>query len=153
VKPDTSLLQQIYVLWNETMPQIFSAQNLVVSLTMQPLAGNFLKAGALNGGNVLGLDASESPLAVLTLTIQYTDKGSDALIASTSRALFQKIEALAAKSGDLNPWFYLNYADVTQNVIGSYGAANVQKLKAASVSYDPFGFFQTVQPGGFKVRP
>lgn len=119
---------------------------------MQPIAGNFLKVGPQNGGNVLGLDASESPLVVLTLTIQYTDKGSDALITSTSRTLFQKIEALAAKSGELNPWFYLNYADSTQDVIGSYGAANVQKLKAASASVDPFGFFQKVQPGGFKVR-
>jgi len=119
---------------------------------MQPIAGNFLKAGPQNGGNVLGLDPSEGPLVVLTLTIQYTDKGSDALIASTSRGLFQKIEALAAKSGGLNPWFALNYADVTQDVIASYGAANAQKLKAASASFDPFGFFQKVQPGGFKVR-
>ena len=152
VKPVVSLLQQIYLLWNTTVPLISSAENLICSLTLQPLPVSFLNAGPLNGGNVLGLSSSGGPLVVLTLTVQYTSKSSDELIACTTRELFRKIDALAKETASSNPWKYLNYADVTQDVIGSYGATNVQKLKAASASIDPTGFFQRVQPGGFKVR-
>jgi hypothetical protein len=151
VKPVVSLLQQIYLLWNATVPLISSAENLIGSFTLQPLSVNFLNAGPLNGGNSLGLSSSGGPLVVLTLTVQYTSKDSDELIAYTTRELFSKINALAEETVGLDPWKYLNYADVTQDVIGSYGAANVQKLKAASASVDPTGFFQRVQPGGFKV--
>jgi hypothetical protein len=152
VKPVESLLQQIYLLWNATVPLISSAENLICSLTFQPLPVSFLKAGPLNGGNVLGLSPSGGPLVVLTLTVQYTSRASDELIACTTRDLFRKIDALAEGAASLNPWKYLNYADVTQDVIGSYGAANVHKLRAASANVDPTAFFQRVQPGGFKMR-
>jgi hypothetical protein len=110
-----------------------------------------LKVGPLNGGNSLGLSSAGGPLVVLTLTVQYTSRSSDSIITSTTRGLFTSIEALASQTGDLNPWIYVNYADVTQDVIASYGAANVQKLNAVGARVDPRGFFQKAQPGGFKL--
>lgn len=46
---------------------------------------------------------------------------------------------------------YLNYATKDQDPISSYGAANVQKLKAASRKYDPEQVFQKLVTGGFKL--
>ncbi|KAF7854228.1 hypothetical protein EAF04_010525 [Stromatinia cepivora] len=151
IKPSKSLLQQIYLLWNETVPQVSSAANLVYSLTLQPLPASMLNIGDLNGGNILGLNGSDGPLVVLTLTAQYTSAESDSIIESTTRQLTTAIKTLASGTGDLNPWVYLNYADRTQDVISSYGSANVKKMRAVSARVDPWGFFQKVQPGGFKL--
>lgn len=110
-----------------------------------------LDAGALNGGNVLGVDSSLGPLVVLTLTAKYTSASSDSLVKSTTRALFKDIGALAKQTGDLSPWIYLGYADASQDVIPSYGKANMEKMKTVSKRVDPSGVFQKVQPGGFKL--
>jgi hypothetical protein len=45
----------------------------------------------------------------------------------------------------------LDYADITQDPLASYGAENVKKMKAAAKKYDPQGVFQNLVPGGFKI--
>lgn len=110
-----------------------------------------LAKSSTNGGNSLGLTAADGPLVVLTLTTQYTSAESDTLVTSTSRDLFTKIQALATAQNASNPFIYGNYADATQPVIASYGTANQKALKKVSKRVDPKGFFQTVQPGGFKL--
>ncbi|KAH8654974.1 hypothetical protein BGZ60DRAFT_519104 [Tricladium varicosporioides] len=151
VKANEHLLQQIYLLWNATVPSVNSAQNLVYSLTFQPLPVSMLNTGPSTGGNMLGLDSSNGPLVVLTLTAQYTSSSSDAVITATTRALFAAIRDLAAQSNNLISWVYLNYADKEQDVINSYGVQNVAKLRAVARKFDPTGFFQKIQPGGYKL--
>jgi hypothetical protein len=46
---------------------------------------------------------------------------------------------------------YLDYADITQNPLASYGAENVKKMKEAAKKYDPSEVFQKLVPGGFKI--
>jgi hypothetical protein len=46
---------------------------------------------------------------------------------------------------------YLNYADGTQDPIGSYGEENERKIREVAAKYDPLGAFQKLCPGGFKV--
>lgn len=104
-----------------------------------------------NGPNTLGLDSSETPLVLLALTTQYSSAASDGIIESTTRELFQNIESLARETDDFVGWKFLNYADVTQDVIGGYGEDNAARLREVSKRVDPKGFFQTTQPGGFKL--
>lgn len=53
---------------------------------------------------------------------------------------------------DLNfDWEYINYADETQDLLGSYGADNVRRLRDVSEGYDPEQVFQTLCRGGFKL--
>lgn len=126
-------------------------QNLIYSLTFQPVAKSMITASVNNGGNSLGLESADGPLVVLTLTASYTDATADETVVSTSRSLFSEITAAATKANALNPWIYYNYAASTQEVIASYGAASVKNLKAVSARVDPKGFFQKIQPGGFKL--
>lgn len=90
-------------------------------------------------------------MVLLTLTTQYSTPESDAIVGTTTRDLFKDIESLAKETDDFVEWKFLNYADVTQEVIGGYGEENVAKLREVSKRVDPEGFFQTTQPGGFKV--
>lgn len=57
-----------------------------------------------------------------------------------------------AKSNGLwNKWVYLNYASDAQDPIIGYAVENIEKLKAASLKYDPKGLFQKNVPGGYKL--
>jgi hypothetical protein len=63
----------------------------------------------------------------------------------------EDISKLARSMGLLHEFQYLNYADPSQDPIGSYGPENVQSLSKASRKYDPKGIFQRQVPGGFKL--
>jgi hypothetical protein len=54
------------------------------------------------------------------------------------------------KRGNLE-WVYLNYADSSQDPLGSYGEENIRKMKEAAAKYDPQQVFQNLCPGGFKI--
>ncbi|UZP34741.1 hypothetical protein NXS19_002557 [Fusarium pseudograminearum] len=58
--------------------------------------------------------------------------------------------AATIEGGNLE-WTYLNYADKTQNPLGSYGLENIRKMKDAAAKYDPGQVFQKLVPGGFKI--
>jgi hypothetical protein len=75
----------------------------------------------------------------------------DALFTAAINAQIDGINAFAASLGKSNPWIYTNYADVSQNPLAGYGAANIAKIKAAAAKYDPTAIFQRLQPGGFKI--
>ena len=68
------------------------------------------------------------------------------LMARTAEA-----KATAAARGLAVDLAYANYADASQDVLGSYGEENVALLRAVSSRYDPAGVFQRRVPGGFKV--
>lgn len=50
-----------------------------------------------------------------------------------------------------NPLVYLNYADFSQDPLGSYGEESVRFMKKVAREYDPAGKFQRMVPGGFKI--
>lgn len=66
-------------------------------------------------------------------------------------AMIQRIEAFSSSVGSNEDFIYLNYADTTQDPLGSYGAANVEHIRQVANKYDPHGFFQRRVPGGFKI--
>jgi hypothetical protein len=75
----------------------------------------------------------------------------DALFQQAGADLVDRIRAYAVSIGADNPYLYLDYADITQDPLASYGAENVKKMKAAAKKYDPEGVFQNLVPGGFKI--
>lgn len=53
--------------------------------------------------------------------------------------------------GGLLEWCYLNYADKSQDPLGSYGEENLRLLREVARRYDPDEVFQKLCPGGFKI--
>ena len=100
----------------------------------------------------MGLDTVTENGVLWTGTIQL-DLEEPALAVAHAR-----LGEMAAQLGeyattlDANlPLVYLNYADVSQNPLGSYGKLNVQHIRRVAAKYDPTGVFQTRVPGGFKI--
>lgn len=46
---------------------------------------------------------------------------------------------------------YLNYSDISQDPLRTYGESNVKQMQKVAIKYDPTGIFQRRVPGGFKI--
>jgi hypothetical protein len=75
----------------------------------------------------------------------------DATFEDAQRAFVAEVEAFAKNKGRSHPYIYLPYAFHDQQPLESYGAVNVDKIRAAARKHDPEGVFQTMVPGGFKI--
>lgn len=103
---------------------------------------------------------SPSPFPSLNLTAHHTvlllaalwpTTASNPLVSQTAQTLLSAINNRARDMNLLHEFQYLNYAEPSQDPIGSYGDENVESLRRASREYDPRGVFQRQVPGGFKL--
>jgi hypothetical protein len=83
--------------------------------------------------------------------ISWQGAEQDALFQTAGTDLVDRIRDYAKSIGADNPYLYLDYADETQDPLASYGTENVEKMRAAANKYDPWGVFQNLVPGGFKI--
>lgn len=90
-------------------------------------------------------------VAVYEPYFAWEDSKEDELFESHARKLRDDISEYAASVGADNPFIYLDYADIGQRPLESYGPENVAKIRAAAAKYDPEGVFQHMMPGGFKI--
>lgn len=117
----------------------------------QPVPTLFAEHGKAKGGNVLGLDRFDETLIMYEPYFAWEDSAEDELFEGHAQKLREDISAYAVSIGSDNPFLYLDYADISQKPLESYGPENVAKIRAAAAKYDPKGVFQNMMPGGFKI--
>lgn len=84
--------------------------------------------------------------------ITWVDPAQDRTIWDVSQRITQRCTD-AAKAKNLSlPYLFMNTAGKMQNVLNSYGAANVQTIKATAAKYDPGQVFQKLLNDGFLIR-
>ncbi|EJP63046.1 6-hydroxy-D-nicotine oxidase [Beauveria bassiana ARSEF 2860] len=103
------------------------------------------------GGNVLGLENVEQDQLVLWLVSRWNDAGLDATMEDARQKFIDAAVSVGQKHGTYSPFIYLNYASPKQDPLCGYGAENFAFMKTVAKKYDPFGVFQRLQPGGFKL--
>lgn len=81
----------------------------------------------------------------------WDDTSSNLVVATTTRDLETRLNAIAKEMGLLHRFQYMNYANPSQDPIKSYGWDNVRLLREVSREYDPRGVFQEQVNGGFKL--
>jgi hypothetical protein len=85
------------------------------------------------------------------VSVKNGDEAALALAQAELGTMTRKLFTFAKSEGTANDWIYMNYADVTQDSLGSYGPENVKFMKEVAKRYDPHGFWQERVPGGFKL--
>ncbi|OQU98803.1 FAD binding domain-containing protein [Cladophialophora immunda] len=105
-----------------------------------------------NGGNVLGLSGSEEPLLLYNPTPKWLDAEYDSIIAETVNTVLSKTRAEALRTGQDSDFMYMNYASEWQHPVASYGTEMHKFMQDVAERYDPFGLFQRLQPGSFKLH-
>ena len=88
---------------------------------------------------------------VILVAALWSNSTANDLVENKAGEAVDGIAKLANSMGLLHEFQYLNYADPSQNPIGSYGPENVQNLRKTSRKYDPKEVFQRQVPGGFKL--
>lgn len=142
--PDPATYFQLFKSWENAMPKLANVEGIYVEFLVQPHP-------VTNGTNLFGLKAGKTDDVMVDMTSAYTNKADDALVAQVLTDVVNQQKQLLKKSNYLIDFIYLNYADISQQVLQSWGSSNVNKLKAASKKYDLSGVFQTQVPGGFKI--
>ncbi|KAI5804956.1 hypothetical protein EDC01DRAFT_626861 [Geopyxis carbonaria] len=116
------------------------------SLVPQPVGARHVRKAR---GNPMGLgDAPHTWWGIFT---DWADPEHDDTLRQLGQDIGRKIDALAQAQGRHVPYIFMNDAAADQEVLQSYGAANLQKLRTVSRKYDPQRVFQKQQYGGFKV--
>ena len=100
---------------------------------------------------MFGLTPGKTDYVLIDMTAAYDNASDDALVESVINDIVKQQRALLKSSKYLVDFIYLNYADISQNVLSTWGAGNLAKLQAVSKKYDPKGVFQTRSPGGYKL--
>ncbi|KAL8919701.1 MAG: hypothetical protein Q9208_006654 [Pyrenodesmia sp. 3 TL-2023] len=122
-----------------------------LSFQFQPLPRLFTDEGLKRGPNVLGVDRYTDNNVFLLVNHAWSGAQYDAKIREVTVEVIGRLQGYLKSVNALKEFQYLNYAYQDQDPIGSYGPANVQKIKDASTKYDPLQVFQKLVPGGFKL--
>ncbi|KAH6616246.1 hypothetical protein C7974DRAFT_401462 [Boeremia exigua] len=125
--------------------------DFITQCMFQSIATSFSEQSIAKGGNVLGLDKETDNVVMLLYDIAVKTPELETLARTKLQASAKAMKEYAASLDGLVDFAYLNYADGSQDPLGSYGPANVAKIRAAAAKYDPKQIFQTRAPGGFKI--
>ena len=117
----------------------------------QPLPRSFAQRSAEAGGNVMGLERHDGDGIIWGLHAMVRTPELEAWALPRLRRAHAELRSFAADAGGLLSWTTANYAHPSQDVFGSYGEENVQRIRDAAAKYDPDGVFQRLCPGGFKI--
>ncbi|KAK4898462.1 hypothetical protein LTR27_004059 [Elasticomyces elasticus] len=101
--------------------------------------------------NVFGLEQTEEQLISFLLLFTYTSEIHDEEVIITQQRIIARVRKEAEKRKLFHPFLFPNYSAQWQDVIGSFGEANVKFLQNVSKKYDPEQIFQQLQTGSFKV--
>lgn len=156
LRNDPEILRRCVELHGEYVEKLkrhMNPDSFTTMMLLQPLPSYVTAIGQVRGGNVLGLDGSENMVLWTGGVAVDADagEGAFALAQGELRAMTARVKKASRKLGADMDFVYLNYADASQDPLGSYGAANVQYLRDVAVRYDPAGIFQSRVPGGFKI--
>lgn len=142
--PDPTVYMELFKIWENSLSKVANVEDIFVEFLTQPHP-------VTNGTNMFGLTPGKTDDVMVDMTAAYAKKADDALVQSVITDIVDKQRALLKQHGHLMDFIYLNYADISQKVLQSWGADNVAKLKAVSKKYDPQGVFQKQVPGGYKI--
>ncbi|KAH7135251.1 FAD binding domain-containing protein [Dendryphion nanum] len=151
-KLDRGMVEFVFNVSFDEFAKIGDVAGLVPANTLQVITVPQLEQMQKNGGNALGLSPENGPLFLINLSMRWDRVEDDARVLRANANVIRRMEEEAKRRDLVNGFLYMNYASQFQDVVGSYGAGNVQRLKSIAAKYDPAGVFQTLQPGYFKLE-
>jgi len=137
--------------FKEQVSTITTVTGLLPAIVLQVITTDMLNQMKKNGGNALGLSTADGNLLLLNLSFMWANASDDAAVQAVLGAIVSKSIAYAKQTNVYHPYLYMNYASQYQAVIPSYGSNNYHRLQQTAEKYDPYGIFQELEPGYFKL--
>ncbi|CAJ2499615.1 Uu.00g024680.m01.CDS01 [Anthostomella pinea] len=143
---------EIHAEFVESLKGFMTADEFVTMWFFQPIPSYMSAISQQRGGDMLGLDEVRQNAIMWTggAWVNTDDAAFARAQAELGKATARVKEASRSMNGDID-FIYLNYADASQDSLGSYGPANVEHMREVAARYDPTEVFQLRVPGGFKI--
>lgn len=151
VKPDKNLASIAKDIFFEEFPAVADVAGSLPVFIFQGITEPMMEQMAKNGGNALGLDASDGPLILMLIACWWEDEEDDATVYEFASKVVSRVTEEVKARGLHDDYIYMNYASMFQDVITGYGKENQQRLQGIAEKYDPSQVFQKLQPGYFKL--
>lgn len=147
-----AMLKALWDVYNASTAAVSGVTGIQWSLSLEPIVPAIAAQTRAKGGNVMGLDSVPSEGLILSeLTASFQSAADHATVVAASESLLAEIFRVARATGAYHPYVDMNHASAAQDPIASYGSENEKFLQATAAKYDPWGVFQRLMPGGFKV--
>ncbi|TGJ86546.1 hypothetical protein E0Z10_g2234 [Xylaria hypoxylon] len=125
VKADTEILEYAVNTFRTALDKLKGAENLLFSITFEPIPVSLIEQSIARGGNPLGLKPSDGPLVVILLYTSWDKPSDDDQVYEVNKEALQEIEAKALDKNVYSPYLYMNYAFPHQDPINSYGSEKI----------------------------
>ncbi|KAL7934398.1 hypothetical protein V8C35DRAFT_302486 [Trichoderma chlorosporum] len=142
--PPAAIYTELFQIWENRITTLANVTGLFIEFLLQPQP-------VTNGTNMFGLTPGKTDDVLIDMTAAYNNESDDALVESVINDIVNQQRAFLNSTGYLLDFIYLNYADISQNVLSTWGNNSLAKLQAVSKKYDPNGVFQKQSPGGYKL--
>ncbi|KAF2850564.1 FAD-binding domain-containing protein [Plenodomus tracheiphilus IPT5] len=150
-KLDKAMVEFGFKVTFEEFGKIQDVAGVLAATTFQVITVPQLNRMQNNGGNTLGLSPSDGPILLVDLSVRWSKVEDDARIMKACANVIKRMLAEAKRTGKEQSYLYMNYASEYQDVIANYGKS-ASTLRNVARKYDPTKFFQTNQPGYFKLQ-
>ncbi|KAK4108498.1 FAD-binding domain-containing protein [Canariomyces notabilis] len=144
---NANMMKGIKKIFEEEFAALLDMEGFAGIVEWQLVTNNALEQGVKMGGNILGLEGFGS-VVFFAMANSWSDASYDEAAYTAGRRVVERGEALAKELGVHLPYIYANYAAADQDVLSSYGAKNVAKLKRLRRKYDPASILHKLVPGG-----
>ncbi|KAF3395766.1 Bifunctional solanapyrone synthase [Penicillium rolfsii] len=151
-KLDRELAEFVAETFMEETSHLGNLEGLEARCIMQVITTNMFRHMKKNGGNPLGISTHEYPLMLLNPVFRWDNRIDDLRIMQAATNFVNRVNARAIELGLEEPYLYMNYASQFQDVLHSYGAANLERLQNIAEKYDSQGIFQKLKQGYFKLN-
>lgn len=121
-----------------------------MGVNIQQFGKAAVDAGKARGDNILGNQAiAQNWWSAL---VQWIDPADAKVSQNALVQMRDSIKATATARNQYLPYVFANDGAYFQDVMASYGAKNLAKMKDVSMRYNPAQVFQTLQNGGWLVH-
>lgn len=151
VKADAGILQYAMKTYRKSYERLKGIENLIFSITFEPLPVSIMEQSIARGGNSLGLKPSDGTLVVVLLYTSWDSPSHDEKGYDVNKEALGAIEKEAQSKGVSASYRYMKYAFPGQDAISSYGLESKPHLRAVSERCNPESFFQIAGVGPFKI--
>ncbi|KAI1389021.1 oxidase/Diels-Alderase [Hypoxylon trugodes] len=139
----------LIAVFSEFVPRIQNITGGTLAPMIQPISKTMVENSRVLGDDPMNVDPD--PQIWVSIDIGWSLAADDATVDGILRDCLAAVEDYTRSRGVYKPFLFLNDAHASQNPLQSYGQDSFDRLKVASLAYDPTQMFQTLVPGGFKL--
>nr|AGK29869.1 FAD-binding protein [Volvariella volvacea] len=144
---DREFFHEVSERWYQFSQRFANIEGFYALHCKMPITPFMIEKGLQAGGNVLGLEGIDRPISILYFGVTTKNLADSDPVFAAHEQFVEELRSVAASRGLLHRYIMWNYSGFNQQVIGSYGDANVAFMKDVSRRYDPTGVFQRLVGG------